>query len=163
LKVTERDLRREVAAAYYRLVLARRLVEVAKSTLAEAQGFESRARKLNAGGEAARADVVKAQAEAAFLQQALQGAELDAETANHDLASYWTADVGAPLNVVDPFDAPLPQPEGAVLKRRLHAAARVSGCSTRSGWACAPTSATPARSCCRRLAELGVRHRCQPL
>ena len=115
LKVTERDLRREVTAAYYRLVLARRLVEVAKSTLAEAQGFESRARKLNAGGEAARADVVKAQAEAAFLQQALQGAELDAETANHDLASYWTADVGAPLNVVDALDAPLPQPENAIL------------------------------------------------
>ncbi len=111
VKVTERDLRREVTAGYYRLVLARRLVEVAKSTLAEAQSFESRTRKLNAGGEAARADVVKAQTEAAFLQQTLQVAELDAETANHDLASYWTADTGAPLHVVDPFDAPLAQPE----------------------------------------------------
>jgi len=113
VKRTERDLRREVTAAYYRLVLARRLVGVAKSTLAEARSFEERTRKLNAGGEAARADVVKAQAEGAFLQQALEGAELDAETANHDLASYWTADASAPLNVVDPFDAPLPQPEPA--------------------------------------------------
>lgn len=111
VRLTERDLRRAVTASYYRLVLARRLVEVAKSTLAEAQSFESRTRKLNAGGEAARADVVKAQAEVAFLQQTLQAAELDAETANHDLASYWTADVADALTVADPFDSPLPQPE----------------------------------------------------
>ena len=110
VRLTERDLRRAVTASYYRLVLARRLVDVAKSTLAEAQSFESRARKLNAGGEAARADVVKAQAEVAFLQQTLQSAELDAETANHDLASYWTSDVTGVLKVADPFDGPLPQP-----------------------------------------------------
>ena len=113
LKLTERDLRREVTASYYRLVLARRLVEVAKSTLAEAQSFESRTEKLNAGGEAARADVVKAQAEVAFLQQTLEASELDAETANHDLASYWTADTAAPLNMADTFDAPLPEPQPA--------------------------------------------------
>ena len=110
-RLTERDLRRAVTASYYRLVLARRLVDVAKSTIAEAQSFENRTRKLNAGGEAARADVVKAQAEVAFLQQTLQAAELDAETANHDLASYWTADVTGPLDVVDPFDASLPEPQ----------------------------------------------------
>lgn len=110
VRLTERDLRKAVTASYYRLVLARRLVDVAKGTIAEAQSFESRTRKLNAGGEAARADVVKAQAELAFLQQTLQGAELDAETANHDLASYWTADVTGVLRVADPFDAPLPQP-----------------------------------------------------
>ena len=110
VRLTERDLRRAVTASYYRLVLARRLVDVAKSTLAEAQSFERRTRKLNAGGEAARADVVKAQAEVAFLQQTLQATELDAETANHDLASYWTADVAGVLNVADPFDGPLPQP-----------------------------------------------------
>lgn len=110
VRLTERDLRKAVTASFYRLVLARRLVDVAKSTLAEAQSFESRTRKLNAGGEAARADVVKAQAEVAFLQQTLQGAELDAETANHDLASYWTADVTGVVQVADAFEAPLPQP-----------------------------------------------------
>jgi outer membrane protein len=110
VRLTERDLRKAVTASFYRLVLARRLVDVAKSTLAEAQSFESRTRKMNAGGEAARADVVKAQAEVAFLQQTLQGAELDAETANHDLASYWTADVTGVLKVDDSFDGPLPQP-----------------------------------------------------
>jgi outer membrane protein TolC len=120
VRMTERDLRRAVTASYYRLVLARRLVDVAKSTLAEAQSFESRVRKLNAGGEAARADVVKAQGEVAFLQQTLEAAELDAETANHDLASYWTADVSGVLKVADPFDGPLvdgplaqPAPESA--------------------------------------------------
>jgi outer membrane protein TolC len=110
VRISERDLRKAVTASYYRLVLARRLVDVAKSTLAEAQSFESRTRKLNAGGEAARADVVKAQAAVAFLQQTLQGAELDAETANHDLASYWTADVSDVVKVADPFDGPLSQP-----------------------------------------------------
>jgi len=110
VRLSERDLRKAVTGSYYRLVLARRLVEVAKSTLAEAQAFEGRTRKLNAGGEAARADVVKAQAEVAFLLQTLQGAELDAETANHDLASYWTADVAAALKLDDPFDGTLPQP-----------------------------------------------------
>ena len=110
VRMSERDLRKAVTGSYFRLVLARRLVEVAKSTLAEAQSFESRTRKLNAGGEAARADVVKAQAEVAFLQQTLQGAELDAETANHDLASYWTVDVTGVLKVADPFDGTLPQP-----------------------------------------------------
>jgi len=113
VRLTERDLRRAVTGSYYRLVLARRLVEVAKSTLAEAQSFESRTRKLNVGGEAALADVVKAQAEVAFLQQTLEASELDAETANHDLASYWTADVAAALQVTDPFDGTLPQPEPA--------------------------------------------------
>ena len=113
VRLAERDLRRAVTASYYRLVLARRLAEVAKSTIAEAQSFESRTRKLNAGGEAARADVVKAQAEVAFLQQTLQAAELDAETANHDLASYWTADVADVLQVADTFDGSLPQPEAA--------------------------------------------------
>jgi outer membrane protein TolC len=110
VRISERDLRKAVTGSYYRLVLARRLVDVAKSTLAEAQSFESRTRKLNAGGEAARADVVKAQAAVAFLQQTLQGAELDAETANHDLASYWTADVSDVVKVADPFDGPLSQP-----------------------------------------------------
>lgn len=113
VKISDRDLRRSVAGSYYRLVLAHRLVEVAKSTLAEAQSFESRTVRLNAGGEAARADVAKAQAEVAFLQQTLEGAELDAETANHDLASYWTAEVSETLHVVDAFDGALPQPEPA--------------------------------------------------
>jgi outer membrane protein TolC len=44
VRLTERDLRKAVTASYYRLVLARRLVDVAKSTLAEAQSFESRPR-----------------------------------------------------------------------------------------------------------------------
>ncbi len=55
--------------------------------------------------------MVKASAQAAFLQQALNSAELDARLANQDLASYWTEDSGKPLNIADAFDEALPAPE----------------------------------------------------
>src|SRR3989442_3644445 len=63
LGVTQRDLRRAVATAYYRVLLGRRLVEVTRASLDEAQPFERRTRLLAENGEAARADVVKAAAE----------------------------------------------------------------------------------------------------
>jgi outer membrane protein TolC len=111
LLVTQRDLRRQVTAAYLRLLLMRRLARVAAETLAEAQSFEKRVRLLAAGGEAAQADVYRASAESAFLDQARNGAELEAEIANHDLAGFWTSDVATPLSLVDVFDAPVPAPE----------------------------------------------------
>ncbi|MCC6341850.1 MAG: TolC family protein [Bryobacterales bacterium] len=111
LQVTQRDLRRQVTVAYLRLLLTRRLARVANETLAEARNFEKRVRLLAAGGEAAQADVYRASAEAAFLDQARSGAELEAETANHDLAAFWTAETATPLPLVDVFDAAIPAPE----------------------------------------------------
>lgn len=111
LALAERDLKRNVTAAYYRLVLARRVAAVAAETLEESRGFEHRVKLLFEGGEAAQADVVKASAQAAFLQQALNAAELEARLANQDLASYWTEDCAKPLNVVDAFDESPPAPE----------------------------------------------------
>lgn len=101
LLVAQRDLRRAVTAAYYRLLLTRRLAGVARSALEEAQSFEKRTRLLAQGGEAAQADVVKAAAEAAFLDQALSAAELDAKIANYELASFWTTAVDQELTVDD--------------------------------------------------------------
>ncbi len=111
LALTERDLKRNVTAAYYRLVLARQVAVVASEALKEGRSFEQRTKLLFEGGEAAQADVVKASAQAAFLQQALNSAELDARLANQDLASYWTEDSGKPLNIADAFDEALPAPE----------------------------------------------------
>ena len=122
LGITERDLRRAVIAAYYRLLLARRLVQVERDTLAEAQSFEKRTRLLFQNGEAAQADVVKASAQVAFLEQAVNTAELDARLANHQLASFWTSNVADPLLLVDVLDEPPPQPEppaGTPFMRRL--------------------------------------------
>jgi outer membrane protein TolC len=107
LVLAERDLKRAVTGAYHRLLLARRLVQVARDALAEAQRFEGRSRQLFDKGEVARADVVKAAAQAASLEQAVSAAELAAETANHELASFWTAAVAEPLAVVDVLEDPV--------------------------------------------------------
>src|SRR5258708_37816782 len=88
--IAERDLKRAVSASYIRLLLSRRLVTAIESSLAESSSFEQRVRKLFAGGEAARADVVKASAQVAILKQTLTQTNLAARLANQDLASFWT-------------------------------------------------------------------------
>ncbi len=111
LAVTTRDLKRAVTAAYYELLLARRLVTVNQASLTEARDFEKRTRLLSQNGEAAQADVVKAAAQVAFLDQAQRAAELDAQIASHELASFWTEDAAAPLQVEDVLEKPVPPPE----------------------------------------------------
>ncbi len=106
--ISQRDLRRLVTGAYYRLVLARRIVRVAQDALAESQRFLDLTQKLFTGGEAAQADVIKASSDTAFQQQSVNNAELEAQLSNHDLASYWTPDVATMLNVVDPLDQLVP-------------------------------------------------------
>src|SRR5262249_20392887 len=100
--------------AYYRLLLTRHLVTVIGDALKENRSFEQRAELLFQNGEAARADVVKASAQAAFLQQALAAAELEAKLANQELASFWTRAVNEPLMIADALDEPLPAPENEV-------------------------------------------------
>lgn len=111
LTIATRDLKRAVGAAYYRLLLARHLVDALRDVLAESEAFENRVRLLAAAGEAARADVVKAATQAAFLRQSLVSAELAATLANQDLAAFWTHDVQTPLRIVDVLEDPLPEPE----------------------------------------------------
>jgi len=111
--LTERDLGRAVTTAYYRALLTRRIVRTVEDSLAESQDFEKRANLLFQGGEAARADVVKASAQVAFLQQARNAAELEAKLANQELASFWTRDVTETLSLVDALEAIPPEPEAA--------------------------------------------------
>lgn len=112
LALSQRDLKRAVAMAYYRLLLARKLVTANRDVLAEAQSFAERTRRLAQSGEVAHADVVKAAAQVSFLEQALRAAELEARLANADLASFWTADVLVELQIVDTLEHPAP-PEAA--------------------------------------------------
>jgi outer membrane protein len=107
--LSERDLRRAVAAAYYRLLLAQHMAQVGRASLAEAQAFEQRVQLLTANGEAARADLVKASAEVEFLNLAVNSSELDARLANHDLAAFWTTDVEGPLTLDDALAQPPPR------------------------------------------------------
>ncbi|MBI3473157.1 MAG: TolC family protein [Candidatus Solibacter usitatus] len=113
--LTARDLRRAVTTAYYRALLTRRIVRIIEAALAESLSFEHRTKLLFQGGEAAQADVVKASAQAAFLQQALNAAGLEASLANQELASFWTRDVTATLALADLLEEtpPAPEPEAA--------------------------------------------------
>lgn len=111
--VAERELRRSVTAAYYRTLLARHIETALRSSLSESEAFQNRVQLLFAGGEAARADVVKAAAQSAFLRQAADTAQLTAQLANRELASFWTQDVTPLLSLADPLDDPLPVPEAA--------------------------------------------------
>lgn len=120
IRISERDLRRAVTIAFYRALLSRKIAVAAQESLTEARAFETRTQSLFQGGEVARADVVKAQAQVAGFDQFQQAAALDARLANQELASFWTADVDAPLNLEDSLDtatAPPPTPPGAYLAR----------------------------------------------
>jgi outer membrane protein TolC len=58
LGIAGRDLKRTVTASYYRLLLARHLVQVDRDVLTESQNFERRSRLLAEHGEVAQADVI---------------------------------------------------------------------------------------------------------
>ena len=104
LTITDRDLRRDVAFAYYRLLLARQLAGSAHTNLSAAQEFEQRVEKLVSGEEASRADLSKATLEAALLERTAEASDLEAQMAKHDLASYWTTDVTNPLMLAGDLD-----------------------------------------------------------
>jgi outer membrane protein len=114
IEIARRDMRRSVTIAYYRLLLTRHLVTVISDALKENKSFEQRAELLFQNGEAARADVVKASAQTAFLRQALTAAELEAKLANQELASFWTRSVDDPLIIADALEEPLPAPENEI-------------------------------------------------
>lgn len=110
LGIAERDLKRQVAGAFYRALLTRHLAAASREALAESAAFETRTQKLFDLGDAARADVVKAAVQTAFLKQALLAADLDAEVARHELLAFWTTDVNAPIELEDKLDEPPPPP-----------------------------------------------------
>jgi outer membrane protein TolC len=107
-KLSRRDLKRVVSASFYRVLLARHLVQSAKDAVAEAQVFATRTQLLFEKGESARADVFKASSQVAFLEQSLNSIQLEAEIANHDLASFWTDAVADELILEDPLSQPVP-------------------------------------------------------
>jgi outer membrane protein TolC len=103
--ISERDLKRAVSAAYYRLLLVRHIDQALADSVAEAESFEQRTRLLLNGGEASEADLAKASAEVASLRQALNAADLDTRLANQELASFWTTAVNDRLSIEDVFQS----------------------------------------------------------
>lgn len=119
--LARRDLRRAVIGAFYRALLTRRIAQVMESTLAESRSFEQRVRLLFQQGEAAQADVVKASALTAAMEQALNSAQLEAGLARQDLLAFWTRDVEQPLQLADILEEvpPLPEPENSPYLGRI--------------------------------------------
>ncbi len=108
LLIIQQDLKRAVSEAFFHVLLARRLVGANRDVLEEAESFADRVRAMFRAGEVAQADVVKAEAQVAFLAQNLRSAELDAQVANADLASFWTVDVSTELQLTDTLESPIP-------------------------------------------------------
>jgi len=111
LKLNRRDLKRAVSAAYYRVLLARHLVQSAKEALEESKTFAHRTQLLYENGEAAHADVYRVSSQVALLEQNLYAVQLDAEIANHELASFWTNVVSEELVLEDPLSLAPPSLE----------------------------------------------------
>lgn len=120
--ISERDLERDVAAAYYRVLLTRKLVVSANDNLQAARDFETKVKQLVSGGEASQADQTKASLEATLLEQTADSMKIQAEMAEHELTSYWTTNVAVPLVLADDLDQPpeppkVPSADAPYLKR----------------------------------------------
>ncbi len=110
LRIARRDLRREVAAAYYDLLLARRLALFVEDALAAARDFEKLTRARQEQGEASLADVAKAAALRSRFEQRRSQAVLDARLANQTLASFWTTDADRELDLAESLEGPAELP-----------------------------------------------------
>ena len=110
VRIARNVLKHQVTIAYYQSLLAQHLLAVAEATLRESREFETLTRRLSEQGEAARADLVQASADAASREQVVQQARLEVATAHRVLTSFWTSDVDRPVLLVDELEA-LPAPE----------------------------------------------------
>lgn len=108
--ISERDLGVNVAIAFYRLMLTRKLAAAADENARAGVEFQDKVQQLVNGGEASKADLSRATAEAAALQRTASAMHIAAENANHELASYWTEDVAKELILAGDLDEQLNAP-----------------------------------------------------
>lgn len=101
--IARRDLRLAVREAYYAALEARHNAEAAQRVAEEAEAFARRTRLMAEQGEAARADVVKAEAQLAARKRELYAAEAAARNAALALKSFWSEDLSEPPQIEDSF------------------------------------------------------------
>ncbi len=101
--LTQRDLRLAVRDAYYATLEARHNVEATQRGVDEADAFARRTRQMAEQGEAARADVVKAEAQLSARRRDLFAAQTAALNAGVTLKSFWTDDLAQPPALEDAF------------------------------------------------------------
>ena len=109
-EVATRGLGVTVTQAYYGLVVAQRKFANEQRAAAEAARFLDISRKLEAGGEVAHADVIKATIQAQQQQRDLQEAQIAMERSRLDLAVLLFPDFNQNFTVVDDLESPEPLP-----------------------------------------------------
>ncbi|HVN04480.1 MAG TPA: TolC family protein [Bryobacteraceae bacterium] len=109
-EIAARGLAAVVVQGYYMLVAAQRKQSNAAQTMREAQRFAEITRKLEAGGEAAHSDAIKAQIEVAQRQREAQDAQLAVERARIGLGVLLFSDYIRNFSVVDDLASAPPLP-----------------------------------------------------
>jgi outer membrane protein TolC len=109
-EIAARGLAVTVIESYYALANAQRHLANSRLSLDEAQRFLSITQKQEAGGEVARADVIKAQLQFQQRQRELNEAGAGAEKARIGLAVLLFADVNQAFSIVDDLSPDLPLP-----------------------------------------------------
>jgi outer membrane protein TolC len=108
--VATRGLVVSVTQAYYGLVVAQRKYANTQRAAAEAARFLDISQKLEAGGEVAHADVLKAHIQSQQQQRDLQEAQIAMERSRLDLAVLLFPDFNQNFTVVDDLQTPEPLP-----------------------------------------------------
>jgi outer membrane protein TolC len=103
-EIAARGLVAVVVQNYYGLVAGQRELENAQQSLREAQQFLEITQKQEAGGEAAHADVVKAQILAEQRRRDVENARLAVDKARLAFGVLLFADYGQPFSVVDDLE-----------------------------------------------------------
>src|SRR5579864_2863122 len=109
-EVATRGLVVSVTQAYYGLVVAQRKYANIQRAAAEAARFLDISQKLEAGGEVAHADVLKAHIQSQQQQRDLQEAQIAMERSRLDLAVLLFPDFNQNFTVVDDLQTPEPLP-----------------------------------------------------
>jgi outer membrane protein len=140
LEVARRGLVATVVADFYTLLAAGQKARVAQDALDEANRFSKLTGQLEAGGEVAHADTIKARLQQQQREREQQDTQLDAERARLDLAVLLFADPTTPYTLA----ADLEHPPVLAAKADLEANAKSSNPDVRAAFASL------------RSAELGV-------
>ena len=107
-EIARRGLATTVVTTYYGLLTAQRHLANARRSLDEARNFEDITRKQEQGGEAARADVVKAQLTRTQREREVSEAETNVEKARLALTVILFQDLNQAFTVVDDLQAETP-------------------------------------------------------
>ena len=108
--IASRGLNATVIQDYFAIVSAQRRLANAQTSVREAQDFVDLSQKQERGGEAAHADVVKAQIDLQTRQIAAQEAQLSVDKAKIALGVLIFPDFRSDFAVVDDLQQPMPLP-----------------------------------------------------